>query len=304
MPVDILKHSRGITDSLFEAMILDDMPHSITREQNILESCGVASNLQTRPGPFVMMLQEWCYKREQYDAATRAEMRCLLVIDVFIQNFPDLTPLREILEVNDQTANALGASTSDGRWAGLVLIHELRKLFLPYFEWPAIIVSAYGIHGAEDRLRDLERTERSRPPVRYLEKAVLGARPDEKFRNLSLELLHDSRLYFVHRLANLWDLDEGQVCGLFSMQTLDPRLLGVIFDRGRPPPTRDSDERVRALRRIHQTLHSLLRDRDAQMEWLHARLPDLDNQKPIDLLLSGRMENMIAVKAYLDFLRQ
>jgi hypothetical protein len=304
MTTDLLQFARGISDHLFRAFILDDQPATITEEQNILEQSGIESKVRVRPEQFVTTLQEWWHEREQHDDVERAEMRCVLIIDVFIQNFPSLRSLRDVLDVELGSADLLNTSTADGRWAGLVLIHELRKLSLPYINWPAIVVSAYGIHGAERRLHDLE-DEKGKPPVRYLAKSV---RPDvdsrDQFRDLSLEMLHDKRLYFLHRLANHWDLNAGQVCGLVGLQRPDPQLLGVVFDRGRPLPTSDTDQRVRALRRIHRILHGLLRDRDAQLEWLYARLPDLGNEKPIELMASGKVDDVVAVKSYLEFLKQ
>jgi hypothetical protein len=163
-----------------------------------------------------------------------------------------------------------------------------------------VVLSGYGIQGVENRLKRIQKKPGA--PVFYLDKTTSSGKDPNIFRNLVMELLSDERLLLVERIANFWNLEVEQVCGVLGLRENDASLVAELFDRGKRLPIKDADQRVDLTKQIYRDLYSLLRDRETIIGWLNSTNKDLNGESPLNLMSSTSFEKLAIVKHYVDFL--
>lgn len=108
---------------------------------------------------------------------------------------------------------------------------------------------------------------------------------------------------FIETLLGTWQLDPDNaipLLGFESSEVADVAYVRAILDGRQPLVGRDIKYRIACLIVIRSTLSGLFRDEAVENEWLREAHPLLDNRAPMDLMLEGRMENLLLVKEYVD----
>jgi uncharacterized protein (DUF2384 family) len=103
---------------------------------------------------------------------------------------------------------------------------------------------------------------------------------------------------FFLKLIELWRLDSEDACKLLGYEPAEIQLDQVLS--GRLPFSRDLKDRIVNLLVIRKRLSGLFRDTDAEIEWLREKHVELGNKSPIELLLSGSMENLLLIKEFVE----
>lgn len=102
------------------------------------------------------------------------------------------------------------------------------------------------------------------------------------------------------KLIELWHLEEEDACKLLGYELTEIAyvadvLSGMSFLLGR-----DSKDRIANLFVIRKRLAGLFKDIDVENEWLREKHADLNNNSPLELLLSGSMENILLIKEFVE----
>lgn len=105
---------------------------------------------------------------------------------------------------------------------------------------------------------------------------------------------------FLQSLLKLWKLTDRDALLLLGYEGDAAGILEEFLLTPVSKWSRDQKERMADLIEIRTILDALLRDIDAENEWLRQSREDLDGQSPLDLMLSGSMENLIAVKYFVQ----
>jgi hypothetical protein len=299
MAINLVQYARGCQEGWYSALVLDDQPDTIEPEKEKLAEANIDPDIQEQANEFLNILVHWSEKFEGLKEDRRRETRRVLVIDVNIPKLPDVRPLAAIAKV-EPPSNMQASLTENGTRAGLVLIENILRKSKSLREFPVVVLSGYGIHGVENRLKRIQKKPGA--PVYYLDKATSSGKDPVLFRNLVMELLFDERLLLVERIANFWDLEAEQVCGVLGLIENDASRVAELFDRGKPLPIKDANQRVDQIKQIYQDLYSLFRDRETIIGWLNCSNKDLNGETPLNLMSSTSSEKLAIVKHYVDFL--
>ncbi len=104
---------------------------------------------------------------------------------------------------------------------------------------------------------------------------------------------------FFLKLIELWSLDSKDACKLLGYEPADIQHVEQVLS-GRLPFSRDLKDRIANLLVIRKRLSGLFRDTDTENEWLREKHVELGNKSPIELLLSGSMENLLLIKEFVE----
>lgn len=102
------------------------------------------------------------------------------------------------------------------------------------------------------------------------------------------------------QLARRWGLQLNQVATLLDLQSA--RHAADILNGVTTLSGRDRHDRVRNLFLIHETLSQLFRDPTVESEWLREPRSGLRDKNPLELMLTGSMEELISVRRYVEYL--
>lgn len=105
---------------------------------------------------------------------------------------------------------------------------------------------------------------------------------------------------FVLKLLDSWHLSRYDAVFLLGFYPADNDFVQAVLAGTADLHSRDVRDRIAHLFHIRQTLSSLFRDLDVENEWLREPHTLLDEREPLELLLSGSMENLLLVKDYVD----
>lgn len=298
MSVDLLQYAPGDRRALF----LDDQLDTIRAEREEARRAWIEGQSAEHAWEFLELANEWMAKREEMSPQQRAENRCLLVIDVNLKDFDDIRSLEDHADFSDNLPqHPESIDTHDGRYAGWVLLEHVVRGDPRLRDLPVIMLSGYVIGQAKPRLKRAEDDHSA--PTRFIQKAAVGD-PNKNgtgFRNVACDLLYDTRLLFLHRLAGFWELEQNQVTGMLGLRDPDKiSAVGELYDRGRQQATTDADQRVQILYAIRKNLKNLFRNRVSEMDWLTSRHSQLVNRSPLDLMTSGEFAELAALRSYVD----
>jgi hypothetical protein len=299
MALNLVQYARGCQEGWYSALVLDDQPDTIEPEKETLAETNIDPDIQDQANDFMNVLVNWSEKFDGLQEERRLETRRVLVIDVNIPKLPDVRPLAAIAKV-DPPSSAQASLTENGTRAGLVLIENILRKHERLRELPIVVLSGYGIQGVGNRLKRIQRKPGA--PVCYLDKASSSRKDPILFRNVVMELLFDERLLLVERVANYWNLEAEQVCGVLGLVENDASRVAELFDRGRPLPIKDANQRVDQIKQIYKDLYSLFRDQETIIDWLNCNNKDLSGETPLNLMTSKNSEKLAIVKHYVDFL--
>jgi len=104
---------------------------------------------------------------------------------------------------------------------------------------------------------------------------------------------------FFLKLIELWRLDSEDACKLLGYEPADIQHVDRVLS-GQLPISRDLKDRIANLLVIRKRLSGLFRDTDTENEWLRDKYVELGNKSPIELLLSGSMENLLLIKEFVE----
>ena len=105
---------------------------------------------------------------------------------------------------------------------------------------------------------------------------------------------------FVLKLLESWRLDRDNAVLLLGFDESDKDLVRAVFDGREALHGRDVRDRIAHLFQIRKSLATLFRDLDVENDWLREPHELLDDQKPLELLLGGSMEDLLLVREYVD----
>ena len=105
---------------------------------------------------------------------------------------------------------------------------------------------------------------------------------------------------FVLKLLDYWRLSRDDAVSILGFDPTDSDYVKDILNGMASLRGRDVRDRIAHLFHIWTTLSSLFQDRDVENDWLRESHALLDERSPLNLLLSGAMENLLLVKEYVD----
>lgn len=105
---------------------------------------------------------------------------------------------------------------------------------------------------------------------------------------------------FVWKLLEHWQLETGDAVGLLGFDQSDADYVHAVLEGREQLRGKDVRHRISHLYGIRKTLRFLFRDLETENAWLGESHRLLENKSPMSLLLSGSMENLLAVKDYVD----
>ncbi len=108
-------------------------------------------------------------------------------------------------------------------------------------------------------------------------------------------------MQFVLKLLPRWNLDRSHASALLGFRDKEREHVEAMLDGKQPALSRDTQDRVAHLFRIHETLSSVFRDLEVENEWIREPHAMLDGQSPLEILLGGSMEGLLWVKEYVEF---
>ena len=122
---------------------------------------------------------------------------------------------------------------------------------------------------------------------------TIGSAADDSKKSAKLT----GPIQFVEKLLKTWQLTPKDAVPLLGG---DQDYVSRLLRGSAQLAGRDIKDRIAYLFRIRQTLSSLFRDEDTENEWLREPHELLNGKEPLQLLREGSMENMLAVKEYVD----
>lgn len=105
---------------------------------------------------------------------------------------------------------------------------------------------------------------------------------------------------FLRKLLATWRLRDQDAVALLGLDETDADRTRDLLAGRADLKGRDVKDRIVCLFQIRKTLHSLLQDDIAENKWLRQPHVGLDEERPMDLLLEGSMENLLLVKDYVE----
>lgn len=106
-------------------------------------------------------------------------------------------------------------------------------------------------------------------------------------------------IQFFLKLLELWELNSEDKCKLLGYELADIQHVDQVLS-GQLPISRDLKDRITNLLVIRKRLSGLFRDTNTENEWLRERHVELGNKSPIELILSGSMENLLLIKEFVE----
>lgn len=290
---------------------LDDQPGTANIEREAADALNLKWETTDRPRKFLDKVLAWQHHWDEVcPAEQKNETKAVLIVDNRITPSVDIEGIIEEKDELSEARNSLPRArellnTDEGARSGLLLVQYIVRGVRGLRDLPVVLLSAYNIKKYEDLLQKLN--DQFQAPTSYVPKASSKRRAADGslFYKTIGKLIFDRNLYIMHRLAEMWNLSEGQVCQTLALKSGDIKQVRELFDRGRPRLTWDTDERVDSLRTIHERLARLFDGRkDVELDWLISKNPELGNTAPIDLICSGEARRLTLVRAYLDALSE
>ncbi len=100
-------------------------------------------------------------------------------------------------------------------------------------------------------------------------------------------------IQFIRNLLNIWNLEQKDAVFLLGFEVYDQHYVRKLLDGYTPLVGRDIKDRIAYLFQIRGTLSVLFQSEDVENEWLREKHTMLNDQKPLELLLNGTMENLL-----------
>ena len=105
---------------------------------------------------------------------------------------------------------------------------------------------------------------------------------------------------FVLKLLEHWRLERGHAVALLGFNQPDADYVHSVLEGRERLRGKDTRDRIVHLYGVRRSLWSLFRDLETENSWLREPHEKLDGKSPMSLMLSGSMENLLAVKDYVD----
>lgn len=107
-------------------------------------------------------------------------------------------------------------------------------------------------------------------------------------------------IQFFLKLIELWRLEEEDACKLLGYELMEIKYVEDVLSGVSSLLGRDPKDRIANLFVIRKRLDGLFKDIDVENEWLREKHADLNNNSPLELLLSGSMENILLIKEFVE----
>lgn len=107
-------------------------------------------------------------------------------------------------------------------------------------------------------------------------------------------------IQFFLKLIGLWRLEEEDACRLLGYELTEIKYVEDVLSGVLPLLGRDPKDRIANLFVIRKRLAGLFKDLDVENEWLREKQVALNNNSPLELLLSGSMENLLLIKEFVE----
>lgn len=178
--------------------------------------------------------------------------------------------------------------------------------------WPNAIFADTGSHRAADGLatdgwrqfRSVAETCERGEQTGQIDRGWSGSGWDHAVLHVSVGIRPSRRIsgpiQFVHKLLKTWKLDRRNAGALLGFGESEAREVLDILEGRAEIRGRDIKDRIASLYQIRKILHSLFQDENVENEWLRERHVELHNQRPMELLLEGSMENILYVRDYVE----
>jgi hypothetical protein len=103
----------------------------------------------------------------------------------------------------------------------------------------------------------------------------------------------------VLRVLERWDIADS--LGAVILGATDGDFVDRLRSDGRNLATRDTQDRARLLLDIYEGVHALLREPEAERDWIRAPRTDFSGRSVLDLMTAGSQRNLIRAQAFVDY---
>lgn len=99
-------------------------------------------------------------------------------------------------------------------------------------------------------------------------------------------------------LFDRWDISDSDAAVLLGKDA--PSFLAELRRGTFPLTERDTKDRVKLLIQIYEATHSLMRDVDAERNWVRSPLPALERKSVLGIMLQGSILDLLHVLGFLN----
>lgn len=107
-------------------------------------------------------------------------------------------------------------------------------------------------------------------------------------------------IQFILKLVEQWGLQRDDARILLGFDDTDGPRVEAVLSGIKELQGRDANDRIACLYHIRQTLNLLFQDLHVENQWLRESHDLLDGRSPMELLLSGPMEDLLLLREYVD----
>lgn len=179
-----------------------------------------------------------------------------------------------------------GAPSSSNEYS----LTEMRASIEQVWEQNAII--------AEQQRKIMDLLESSNKKVYETTTTATVAVPETSVQTRVIRLSGPIQLFL--KLIEFWRLEEEDACKLLGYELTEIKYVEDVLSGALPLLGRDPKDRIANLFVIRKRLDGLFKDIDVENEWLREKHADLNNNSPLELLLSGSMEHILLIKEFVE----
>lgn len=98
------------------------------------------------------------------------------------------------------------------------------------------------------------------------------------------------------------ELDDKDIAGLLGLETIDNSVVNNILEGRATLDGRDKQDRIRFAFEIFRALYDILQDLKSVKDWLKENREQFNGDTPLNFMLSGEIEKLLAVRNYTEWL--
>jgi len=102
------------------------------------------------------------------------------------------------------------------------------------------------------------------------------------------------------KIIELWELDKENASRLLGFEDGQMEYVSKVLDGEEPLRSKDAKDRIIHMFKIRQRINGLFKDLEVENKWLREPILELDNNTPLNLMLSGSMEKLLLIRQFID----
>jgi hypothetical protein len=132
--------------------------------------------------------------------------------------------------------------------------------------------------------------------------AMIELMPEGRYPSLAGQTAQFVRapghIVLFEKIMQVWGIGDSEAAVLLGLE--DSRVVRQLLRGVTTLRNRDPKDRLRYIIQIHADLQALLRDDNAEKQWMRARKALLDDASPLEVMLRPQMENLVRVRQFVE----